>query len=147
MKKLFDMELSQQDELLMENTARGDILLSSTQGGMFRGERLRGNVMPLGMCVTCTPGSGRNQIDISLALETDDESQILMNVSAHLHLEPELEQKLIEGKAVPLDEYYYKGVVKFDAGKAGYKWLEERVFVCDGVICDWSRLRFSVYEV
>ena len=44
MRKLFDMELSQQDELLMENTARGDILLSSTQGGMFRGERLRGNV-------------------------------------------------------------------------------------------------------
>ena len=105
MKKLFDMELSQQDELLMENTARGDILLSSTQGGMFRGERLRGNVMPLGMCVTCTPGSGRNHIDMSLALETDDESQILMNVSAHLHLEPELEQKLIEGKAIPPDEY------------------------------------------
>ncbi len=147
MKKLFDMELMQRDELLMENTGRGDILLSATRGGEFWGEQLRGRVMPLGVCTTCTPDSSRNYIDAPLVLETDDGTRLLMRLSAYLHLEKTLEDKLIHGEEVSPEEYYYKGTARFDSGAEDYKWMEDRVFVCDGIICDWSLLKFSVYEV
>ena len=70
-----------------------------------------------------------------------------MKIDAYLQLAKELEDRFLAGEEVPADEYYYKGSVRFGVGDSRYKWLENRIFVCDGIIEDWSSLRFAVYEV
>ena len=103
--------------------------------------------MPVGCSTSYSPESGLNRIYESVLLETDDGAHIFMKIDAYLQLPQELEDRFLAGEAVSAEEYYYKGSVCFNAGDSRCKWLENRVFMCDGIIEDWSSLRFSVYEV
>lgn len=132
---------------MLEGTGKGDLLISVTGAGTFSGERISGKVLPVGMCMTYTPASGINFIKAPILLETDDKAKILMKMDAYLHLPQELEDKMLRGEHVDPDLYYYKGTVGFDTGAEKYKWLENKVFICEGVINDWSCLKFRVYEV
>ncbi len=144
--KLFDMKIGQNDDILIEGTGKGDLLISVTGAGAFSGNSMNGRVLPLGITTSYTPSAGVNLIQAPFLLETDDKTMIFMRLEAYLHLAQELEDKLISGEAVSPDEYYYKGTVSFDAGAPQYKWLENKIFVCDGIIDDWKSLRFTVYE-
>lgn len=147
MKKIFDIKIEQSDDIELKGTSEGDLLVSVNSGGQFAGERLSGRVMPVGCSTSYSPESGLNRIYESVLLETDDGARIFMKIDAYLQLPQELEDRFLAGEAVPVDEYYYKGSVCFNAGDSRCKWLENRVFMCDGIIEDWSSLRFAVYEV
>lgn len=147
MRKLFDMELEQTSDLLIENTCRGDLLISPAGEGSFSGDRMKGRILPVGASTTFTPSEGVNIIYAPVLLKTDDGAELFMQIDAYLHLAQELEEKLLAGEAVSSEEYYYKGTARFDVGSAEYKWLENRLFVCEGAIDSWQALRFSVYEV
>ena len=139
MKKIFDIKIEQSDDIELKGTSEGDLLVSVNSGGQFAGERLSGRVMPVGCSTSYSPESG--------LLETDDGARIFMKIDAYLQLPQELEDRFLAGEAVSAEEYYYKGSVCFNAGDSRCKWLENRVFICDGIIEDWSSLRFAVYEV
>ena len=147
MKKIFDIKIEQSDDIELKGTSEGDLLVSVNSGGQFAGERLSGIVLPVGCSTSYSPECGLNRIYESVLLETDDGAHIFMKIDAYLQLAKELEDRLLAGEAVPADEYYYKGSVRFDVGDSRYRWLENRIFVCDGIIEDWSSLRFAVYEV
>lgn len=145
--KLFDIQIRQPEDFLIKGTRKGDLLISLIGGGAFSGERIQGRVLPFGMCTTYTPSEGVNLIYAPILLETEDGARLFMQLDAYLHLAQELEEKLLAGEAVPPDQYYYRGTARFDIGQTQYKWLENRLFVCEGIINDWSALEFSVYEV
>lgn len=147
MMKLFDISIGQRGDIPIEGTCNGDVLISLTGDGSFSGDRLKGKVLPVGACVTCSPESGVNIIDSPVLLETDDGAKLFMCMKAYLHLSSELENRMISGEHISPDEYYYKGTVSFLAGEPKYKWLENRLFTCEGIIDSWESLRFSVYEV
>ena len=147
MKKVFDMQIRQPEDFLIKGTRKGDLLLSRIGDGTFRGQNIQGRVLPLGMSATYTPSEGVNLIHAPLLLETDDGARLFMQLDAYLHLEQELEEKLLAGEPVPPDQYYYKGTASFDIGHSRYKWLEDRLFVCQGIINSWSALEFSIYEM
>ncbi len=144
--KVFDIHIGQAEDILIEDTAKGDLLVSTTGDGTFSGERISGKVLPLGMCATYTPSKGFNLVHAPLVLETNDGAKLLMRLDAYLHLAQELEDKMLAGDKVPPDAYYYKGTASFDVGNPKYKWLENRLFICNGIIDDWKSLRFTVYE-
>lgn len=145
--KLFDIEIGQKKDIMLEGTGKGDLLISVTGDGSFSGDRMSGKVLPIGMCTTYTPASGINIIKAPMLLEADDGAKIFMTMDAYLHLPQELEDRMLRGEYVEPAQYYYKGTVSFDTGDEKYKWLENKVFVCEGVINDWSSLKFGVYEV
>lgn len=147
MKKLFDIKIRQPEDILIQGTRKGDLLLSLTQGGSFSGEQLKGRVLPYGMCTTYTPSEGLNLIHAPILLETSDGARLFMQLEAYLHLAKDLEEQLLEGNQVPPHRYYYRGTASFDVGHPQYKWLEDRLFVCEGIIHDWSALEFSVCQV
>ena len=147
MKKIFDIKIEQSDDIELKGTSEGDLLVSVNSGGQFAGERLSGKVMPVGCSTSYSPESGLNRIYESVLLETDGGAHIFMKIDAYLQLPQELEDRFLAGEAVSAEEYYYKGSVCFNAGDSRCKWLENRTFVCDGIIEDWSSLRFAVYEV
>lgn len=145
--KLFDITIGQQEDILLEGTAGGDLLISATGSGTFSGSRISGKVLPVGMCTTYTPKSGLNLINAPVLLETDDGVKLLMKMEAYLHLPQELEDRMLAGESVDPDKYYYKGTVTFDVENSEYSWLENKVFVCEGVIENWQSLKFGVFEV
>lgn len=145
--KLFDIEFGQQEDIMLKGTGKGDLLISVTGDGSFKGDRISGKVLPVGMGTTYTPASGINFIKAPILLETDDGAMVFMQMDAYLHLPQELEDRMLQGEHVEPDRYYYKGTVSFDTGAEKYKWLENKVFICEGVINDWSSLKFRVYEV
>lgn len=147
MKKIFDIKIEQSEDIELKGTSEGDLLVSVNSGGQFSGDLLSGRVMPVGCSTSYSPESGLNRIYESVLLETDGGAHIFMKIDAYLQLPQELEDRFLAGEAVSAEEYYYKGSVCFNAGDSRCKWLENRVFMCAGIIEDWSSLRFSVYEV
>ncbi|MGI6732778.1 MAG: DUF3237 family protein [Anaerovoracaceae bacterium] len=145
--KIFDIKLKQVDDILISGTSRGNLLLSLPGGGTFEGERIKGKVLPLGLCTTYTPESGLNFIHSPQVLVTDDGATIFMELNAYLHLSQDLEDRISAGEVIDPSTYYYKGTVRFDVGDPSYKWLENKLFVCDGIIDNWKQLQFAVYEI
>lgn len=146
MKKLLDMNIRQGDDIVIPGTGKGDLLISIAAGGTFYGDSLSGKILPVGAGTTYTPSEGINVIHVPVLMETSDSAMIFMEIDAYLHLSQELEEKFIAGETVPVEDYYYKGNVRFSTGEKRYKWLEDRVFICIGEIYDWSSLKFTVYE-
>ena len=147
MVKLFDIKIIQPEDIILEDTARGYMLVAPTGGGSFCGGKISGKVLPVGMGISCTPLTGINIIEAPFLLETYAGAKIYMRLSAYLDLPQETEDRLASGDSVSPDEYYYKGTVSFDVSAPEYKWMENKVYVCKGVINDFQTLGFEVYEV
>lgn len=145
--KLFDAVISQIEDVLIEDTSKGDLLISTNGDGTFIGENLKGKILPIGFSTTYTPSEGLNIIKSLNLMETDDGTKIFMKMNANLHLPQELENKILAGNEVSPDEYYYKGTVNFDVGGSKYKWLENKLFICDVTIDSWKSLKLTVFEV
>lgn len=147
MEKVFDMYLIQENDIEMGVTCVGEALVSPTEEGGFEGERLKGRVIPMGLGVTYTPGPGRNDVDSTLLLETDDGAYILMEMDAVFDIDPVAEEQLIKGENIPADQYYFKGIVRFRTGHEKYKWLERKICVCETKVTSWERVDTAVYMV
>lgn len=145
MNKLFDLMIKQTGDIDMGVTCMGETLLTPAEKGHFSGEQLSGIVEPVGVGVVYTPQPGVNDIKSTMLLHTDDGADILMEINAYFDIAPEKEALLAEGTFVEPEEYYYKGTVSFKTGDAGYKWLERKVCICEGVVNDWENLLFRVY--
>lgn len=63
MDKLFDMSVFQENDIDMGNTCKGETLVAPGDKGVFSGERLKGEIVPIGMGVTYTPAPGVNDIE------------------------------------------------------------------------------------
>lgn len=144
LERLLELEVLQNEDIEMPGTVEGDILISPTSGGTFRGEKLNGTVVPAGMGITGTWG-GDNDIRTTLLLRTDDGQDILMDMNAILNIEPEVEDRLLRGESVDPDSYYYKGWCTFTTGAREYKWLERKCCACECIIDDWTKVRTIVY--
>lgn len=145
-KKLFDYEIIQEEDVEITGTSKGDLLISPTTGGRFYGEELNGTLLPVGIGTTYTHGT-ENDIRSTTLLRTDDGSDILMDMKAFLSIPEDVEERLMRGEHTDDESYYYKGIVSFQTGSEKYKWLERKVCVCECVIHDWTRLTTSVYMV
>jgi len=147
MKKLFDMSLFQEDDIDMGETCHGETLISPTGKGFFSGRDLNGELVPVGMGVTYTPAPGKNDIETTLLLCTDDGAHILMDMRAYFDIEPETEVRLMDGEDVIPDDYYYKGTASFKTSHEKYRWLERKICICSLVIENWEKLSVAVYMV
>ncbi|MDO4472277.1 MAG: DUF3237 family protein [Bacillota bacterium] len=145
MKKLFDLILYQKDDIEMGNTCSGEVLVSPTGEGYFRGEDLSGRVVPVGMGITYTPSPGHNDIDTAMILETEDGDNLLMEMKAVFDADELVEKKLMNDEPVNPEEYYYKGIVSFKTGSDKYKYLERKICLCTGEIENWEKLNFEVF--
>lgn len=144
LKKLFDFEIVQTEDIVLPDTCAGELLISPTSGGTFEGATLRGELVPIGLGTTYTRGE-HNDIQSNILLRTDDGCDIFMQMQAFFDVSPEVEERLMRGESRQEDEYYYKGTITFQTGAQKYRWLQRRVCVCECVINDWTNLRISVY--
>ena len=93
LKKLFEFEILQNEDVEIPGTSEGDLLISPTSGGSFRGDELNGKLLPVGIGTTYTHGT-ENDIHSHTLLRTDDGCDILMDP---LHRKNQILDSRIDG--------------------------------------------------
>lgn len=122
---LFTMRLQMSGFQPIGITPSGNRRVALIAGGIFKGERLRGTVLPGGAGWNVTRPDGATTFDARLVLQTDDDATIGMIYRGMRHGPAEVMQRLSRGDNVDPSEYYFRAVITFET--AAYDWLN-RIF-------------------
>jgi hypothetical protein len=110
----------------------GTRLTAPIATGHFEGPRLRGRVLPGGGDWTLLRGDGVLELDLRLALETDDGALIHMASFGLRHGPPEVMAALGRGESVDPSSYYFRTTARFETGHPEYAFLNRLVAVSSG---------------
>lgn len=144
MEKIFDMTLIQENDIEMGETCKGVTLIVPTDGGKFFG-KINGIIEPLGMGIVYMKDPGKNDLESTSLLTTDDGARIIMEMKGVFDVSPETEAKMEAGEYISPDKYYHKGIAEFRTDAPQYKWLERKICVYTTEIKSWAELHTSVY--
>jgi hypothetical protein len=100
--------------------------------GHFEGPLLRGKVLPGGGDWTLLRGDGVLELDLRLALETDDGALIHMTSFGLRHGPPEVLAALGRGESVDPSSYYFRTLPRFETGHPKYAFLNRLLAVSSG---------------
>jgi hypothetical protein len=100
--------------------------------GDFEGPRLRGKVLPGGGDWTLLRADGVLELDLRIALETDDGALIHMTSFGLRHGPPEVIAALARGERVDASTYYFRTTPRFETGHPKYAFLNRLLAVSSG---------------
>lgn len=111
-------------------TPFGERRLAAISGGSFEGPKLRGTVMEAGGSdwLLVRP-DGATQLDVRLALKTDDGQLIGMTYRGIRHGDPEVMARVNRGERVDPASYYFRIAPFFETASDKYGWLNRIVAV------------------
>lgn len=144
MEKIMEYTIIQEHDIEMGETCRGEALVVPTDGGTVSG-KINGVIEPLGMGIVYMKDPGKNDIESTSLIKTDDGAHIIMETKGVFDVDYEVECKMAEGEYVSPDQYYHRGTIEFRTDAPEYKWLERKVCVYQTEIRNWSELITSVY--
>jgi len=128
-------------------TPQGTRRIATVAGGTFKGERLRGTILPApGGDWIVVRSDGATILDVRLTLETDDRQLIYMTYRGVRHGPAEVMARLAKGEAVDPASYYFRTTPVFETASAKYDWLNRIVSVATGRR-EASGPVYEVYEV
>jgi hypothetical protein len=113
-------------------------------GGVVRGPRMSGRVMPAGADFQVITGGGTcAHLDARYLVELDDGATVFVHNTALRHASPDVAARLMRGEPVPAAQVYFSCQPRFETGDARWSWLHERQFVGRGErLPDAVRLSF-----
>jgi len=127
---LFDMQIALHPLQEVGGTPLGQRRVAPVAGGSFRGERLRGTILPhAGSDWLLSRGDGTLQLDVRMTLRTDDGALILMSYRGVRHGSAEVTAKIARGEPVGRDEYYLRTAPFFETAAPRYAWLNTIVAI------------------
>jgi len=124
---LMTMALSVGGMQAIGTTPAGNRRIGLVSGGTFKGERLRGTVLPGGADWLMDRSDGATTLDVRLALETEDEALIGMTYRGMRHGPAAVMARLNRGEKVDPADYYFRIAIMFETASANYAWLN-RIF-------------------
>jgi hypothetical protein len=113
-------------------TPTGDRRIVPVLDGRFEGERLRGTVEPGGSDWVLVRPDGALQLDVRLALRTDDDHLIAMTYRGIRHGPAAVIERVSRGEPVDPASYYFRMVPFFETASEKYGWLTRIVAVAIG---------------
>ena len=127
---LFTLSLKPGSAQNLGRTPFGERRLAPILGGSFEGPKLRGTVAESGGSdwLLLRP-DGATQLDVRLALTTDDGHVIGMTYRGIRHGDPAVMAKLSRGEPVPPDSYYFRIAPFFETASEKYGWLNRIIAV------------------
>jgi Protein of unknown function (DUF3237) len=126
------------------DTPAGNRRVFPVSGGDFRGERVRGSVLPVaGSDLLLSRPDGSSQQDVRMVLRTDDGALILMTYRGVRHASAEVNTRIARGEQVAASEYYLRTAPFFETSSPKYSWLNKMVAVGIGE----RRSEGVIYEV
>lgn len=146
---LFDMVVDLHPRIDFGRAPSGRRILFGAAGGSFRGERLRGQVLPGGGDWAQFAGDGLMTLDVRLTLRTDDNALILMSYLGRWRNPPEVAAEMADPERRALVDpgrYYCRTTPLFETGSSAYAWLNDLVCVGKGYLVPGG-IAYRVCEV
>jgi hypothetical protein len=98
-------------------------------GGDFEGPQLRGKVLPGGSDWLLLRPDGVLELDLRIALETNDHALISMTFQGLRHGPPDVIAAVTRGEVVEPARYYFRTLPRFEASTKAYGFLNRIVTV------------------
>lgn len=146
LKLLGHMELSVAKPYLPGKTPIGNRRIIQVTGGKFEGEHFNAVVLPGGDDWITVREDGTIIQDVRITLETDDKALILMTYRGIRTGDPSVLKRLDNGENVDPEEYYFRTNPIFETASEKYHWLNNRIFVSNGIRLP-EGVSYSIYTV
>jgi hypothetical protein len=117
---------------LVGRTPTGERRIVPVLDGRFEGERLRGTVEPGGSDWILVRPDGALQLDVRLALRTDDDHLVAMTYRGIRHGPAAVIERVNRGEPVDPASYYFRTAPLFETASDKYGWLTRIVAVAVG---------------
>jgi hypothetical protein len=114
-------------------------------GGRVEGRRLSGRVLPGADWQVVWP-DGTTDLMARYGIETDSGARILVRSDGLRHGAPEVLAQLARGEPVDPSRYYFRTVMRFEAGHPSIDWLNRIIAIAVGAR-EKNAVHLDVYEV
>ena len=111
---------------------RGSRSIGVVAGGTFEGDQLCGRIVPPGADWVVVGSDGIGEIDVRLALTTDDDANIYVRYTGVLRLD----EVLLSGGETQFGDSYFVTQVRFETGAEKYAWLNQVVAIAEGRVIE-----------
>jgi hypothetical protein len=101
-------------------------------GGRFDGERLRGEILPLGADWQIMSADGTALLDARYVLKTDDGALVSIRNTGVRHGPAEVLAAIATGEMADPAAYYFRTTPVFEADEARYAWLNRLICIGSG---------------
>ncbi len=114
--------------------------------GTFEGPKLKGTVLPGGGGWMLIRRDNVLEIDVRIALETDDNQMIYMSWKGFRHGPKEVIDRLNRGEIVDPETYYFRTTPYFETSSEKYCWMNRMCSIATGSRMA-SKRAFDVFQV
>lgn len=128
---LFDTVIAVNDPVDFGMTPRGQRRVRIGDGGIFKGDRLEGEVLPGGTNWFLTRADGVGEFSVRLGLRTTGGDTIYMQSDGYFHFPPEVAGTIADGSATP-EDYYFRERTRLETGAEALNWLNSIIAVGSG---------------
>jgi hypothetical protein len=101
--------------------------------GTASGPKLNGKVLAGGSDWQLIRKDGTAEIEALSQMVTEDGVILYLKNESIRVAKPEVAARLAKGEVVLASEYYFKGRLKIEAPEGKYYWMNNAVFICQGV--------------
>jgi hypothetical protein len=126
---LFEMRLQAAPPVTLGARLGGERRFVAVTGGSFAGPRLEGSVLPGGSDAITAHPDGRLELDVRLALQTNDGAAIYTTYRGTRHGPEDVMRRLAAGETVDPSAYYFRTAMFFETGDPRYAWLNGTIAI------------------
>ncbi|MGR3810868.1 DUF3237 domain-containing protein [Jiulongibacter sp. NS-SX5] len=119
--------------LTVGQTPRGLRRIIPIIGGTVEGPEIKGEIIGGGADWQFIREDGVAELEAHYQFKTDDGVIIYVKNDAMRVASPEVAAKIAKGIPVEASEYYFKGRPKLEAPEGKYHWMNNTMFICQGV--------------
>jgi hypothetical protein len=124
------------------DAGRGTRSIAIVTGGSFEGPHLKGDVLPVGGDFLVRRTDEVTQLDVRIALRTDDGADIYVTYGGVIHT-----QGLGPVGGPAEGERYFRTTPRFETGEERYQWLNRVVAVGVNQPSDPGSVRYRIHAV
>lgn len=143
---LFEAQVDLAPVLHVGRTPMGDRRVINILGGVVRGQRLSGRVLPGGADWQIVRADGAAELDARYTLETDGGALIQVRSQGLRHGPPEILARLAAGEPVDPARYYFRTVLRFETADPALDWLNRILAIGLGAR-EPRAVRLRVFEI
>lgn len=119
--------------MIVGETPHGTRRIIPVIGGTVEGPKIKGTVLEDGADWQIVRTDGVAELDAHYQFRTDDGVLIYVHNNGLRVATPDVAARIAKGELVPPSEYYFRTVMKLEAPKGKYGWMNNAIFICKGV--------------
>jgi len=129
---MFTIEATLEATVILGCTPRGERRFVAIAGGIVKGRKLSGRIMPGGADWQIVRLDGATDIQARYTIETDAGAHIMVASDGLRHGPPAVMEQLARGEAVDPALYYFRTVIRFETADPKLDWLNRILSLARG---------------